>query len=77
MKPAPAMSTLATAGLAGSARTRASASLRGFWRVALASRMARLLAKSPCWGSRVFSTSMVENRRDVGGTRSSGSADKA
>ena len=66
MKPAPAISTLATAGLAGSARTSASASLRGFWRVALASRMARLLAKSPCCASRVRSTSMLDVARGGG-----------
>src|SRR5258706_8738770 len=71
MKPAPAMSTLATAGLAGSDRTRASATLRGFWRAALARRMARLLARSPCCASRVFSTSMLKVRA-AAGTRSSG-----
>src|SRR5258708_4449639 len=73
MKPAPAISTLATAGLAGSDRTRASASLRGFWRAALASRMARLLAKSPCCASRVFSTSTLK-ARSAAGTRASGRA---
>src|SRR5258708_9333522 len=76
MKPAPAISTLATAGLAGSDRTRASASLRGFWRAALASRMARLLAKSPCCASRVLSTSTLK-ARSAAGTRSSGRAASA
>src|SRR5580698_7957732 len=73
MKPAPATSTLATARLAGSRRTRTSASFRGFWRVALARRMARLLAKSPCCGSRGFSTSPPTLRASAG-TRVSGSA---
>src|ERR1700731_560104 len=73
MKPAPAMSTFATAELAGSDFTKASASLRGFWRGALARRMARLLAKSPCCASRVFSTSMLKVRA-AAGTRSSGRA---
>src|SRR5579863_3114255 len=73
MKPAPATSTLATAGLGGSKRTRTSANFRGFWRVALARRMARLLAKSPCCASRVFSTSTVTLRASAG-TWVSGSA---
>src|SRR5580658_7148764 len=73
MKPAPATSTLATAGLGGSKLTRDSANFRGFWRVALARRMARLLAKSPCCGSRVFSTSTLRLRASAG-TWVSGSA---
>src|SRR5579863_5258560 len=73
MKPAPATSTLATAGLGGNKRTRTSANFRGFWRVALARRMARLLAKSPCCGSRVFSTSTLTLRASAG-TWVSGSA---
>src|SRR5277367_4773082 len=73
MKPAPATSTLATAGLGGTKRTRDSANFRGLWRVALARRMARLLAKSPCCGSRVFSTS-TPTLRAAAGTWVSGSA---
>src|ERR1700716_3923465 len=76
MKPAPAMSTLAIAAFGGSERSRASAHLRGFWRVALASRMARLLAKSPCCASRLLSTSTLKARA-LAGTRSSGKAARA
>jgi hypothetical protein len=76
MKPAPAISTFAMAASAGSAATSASASLRGFWRAAFASRMARLLAKSPCCESRVRSISMSRSRA-AAGTSVSGSAARA
>jgi hypothetical protein len=73
MKPAPATSVLAIASFGGSFSTSACASLRGFCRAALASRMARLLAKSPCAGSRVCSTSSSSSRA-ARGTSSSGNA---
>src|SRR5579871_4155806 len=56
MKPAPATSVRATSSLGGSAAAIAAASSRGERRAALASRSATLLAKSPCWASRVRST---------------------
>src|ERR1700734_3841244 len=73
MKAAPPPPTLAASGVAGSKRTRTSAKFCGFLRVALARRMARLLAKSPCCGSRVFSTSTLTLRASAG-TWASGSA---
>src|SRR6516225_2217107 len=56
MKPAPATSARSMSVLAGSAATIASASSRGFLRAAFARRSATLVAKSPCCGSRVRST---------------------
>ncbi len=70
MNPAPAISTLASAALSGSAATSASASLRGLRRVALARRMAILVAKSPCWASRVRSTSKATSRSAAGSSDS-------
>src|SRR6185437_13913835 len=49
MKPAPAIATRATSGLAGSAATIACASSRGLHFAAFASRMATFVAKSRCF----------------------------
>src|ERR1700683_193342 len=76
MKPAPAISTLAIAALAGNAAFSASAILRGFWRVAFARRMAIWLAKSPGGASRVRSISMAMPR-SAAGTSDSGNAASA
>ncbi len=76
MNPAPATSTFAIVSSGGSASISASASRRGFWRAGFASRIARLLAKSPKDGSRVRSTSIATSRQ-APGTRSSGSAASA
>ena len=59
MKPGPAISTLATSSLAGSAATSAVAMARGLLRAALASCMAALVAKSPC--SRVLGRSTTKS----------------
>src|SRR5688500_12870361 len=56
MKPAPATSALATSPDLGNAATSAWASSRGFLRAALASRIATLDWKSPCWESLARST---------------------
>jgi hypothetical protein len=66
MKPGPAISTLLTSSLRGSASTSACASARGLLRAALASSIAALVAKSP-W-SRVFGRSTTKS----GGRESAG-----
>src|SRR5688572_8725168 len=57
MKPGPAISVLATRSFAGSNWTICSASARGFLRAGFASRIATLVAKSPCAVSRLRSIS--------------------
>src|SRR6516165_7260191 len=68
MKPAPATSVRASSGLSGRAAIMAAASSRGFLRAVFARRIATLLAKSPCCGSRVRSTTTASGAGICGST---------
>src|ERR1700741_4383591 len=68
MKPAPATSARSSSGLSGNAATMALASSRGLRRAAFARRSATLLAKSPCWASRVRSTTTASAAGICGST---------